>query len=99
MKFKNNIVVALAGAAACGVVAGLAQTGMLRKVAVKAMAEGLRVNDFVMAKTQSMVDEAQDVSAEARLQARIDAAVRERMGALEADIRKEVEAEFAHPEA
>ncbi len=78
------------GAALASVVAGLASDGILHKAAVKATACGLRVTDRVSAETQNVVDEANDVVAEARRESKIDAAVRARLAELEEGIRAEV---------
>ena len=51
---------------------------------------GLRVTDRVSAETQNVVDEANDVVAEARRESKIDAAVRARLAELEEGIRAEV---------
>ena len=86
----TNWCLAASGAAIAGVVAGLASNGTLHKVAVKATACGLRVTDRVSAETQNVVDEANDVVAEARRESKIDAAVRARLAELEEGIRAEV---------
>lgn len=86
----TNWCLAASGAAIAGVVAGLASNGTLHKVAVKATACGLRVTDRVAAETQNVVDEANDVVAEARRESKIDAAVRARLAELEDGIRAEV---------
>lgn len=86
----TNWCLAASGAAIAGVVAGLASNGTLHKVAVKATACGLRVTDRVAAETQNVVDEANDVVAEARRESKIDAAVRARIAELEEGIRAEV---------
>ena len=78
------------GAALASVVAGLASDGILHKAAVKATACGLCVTDRVSAETQNVVDEANDVVAEARRESKIDAAVRARLAELEEGIRAEV---------
>mgnify|MGYP001641045278 FL=1 len=52
----------------------------------------MRVAEVVSAETQSIVDDASDATAEARRQSKIDAAVRERLAAVEEDIRREVTA-------
>lgn len=80
------------GAAAAGAVAGLANSGLLHKAAVATTCAGMKVADVVTAETQAVVDDANDVAAEARRQAKIDAAVADRLSALEADIRAEVTA-------
>lgn len=81
------------GAAAAGVVAGLASSGTLHKGAVAVTTGAIKLGDAVTAETQSIVDDANDNVAEGRRRAKIDAAVKERLEALEADIRKEVTAE------
>ena len=86
----NNWCLAAGGAALASVVAGLASDGILHKAAVKATACGLRVTDRVSAETQNVVDEANDVVAEARRESKIDAAVRARLAELEEGIRAEV---------
>ena len=86
----NNWCLAAGGAALAGVVASLASNGTLHKAAVKATACGLRVTDRVSAETQNVVDEANDVVAEARRESKIDAAVRARLAELEEGIRAEV---------
>lgn len=78
------------GAAAAGAVAGLAQSGLLHKGAVAVTTGCLKVGDVVSAETQSIVDDANDCRAEARRQAKIDAAVKERLESMEAGIREEV---------
>ena len=88
---KNGWFVAM-GAAAAGAVAGLASTGVLHKAAVATTCAGMKVADAVTAETQSIVDDANDATAEARRQAKIDAAVAARLAALEGDIRAEVTA-------
>lgn len=82
------------GAAAAGAVAGLANSGLLHKAAVATTCAGMKVADAVTAETQAVVDDANDVAAEARRQAKIDAAVADRLSALEADIRAEVTAKI-----
>lgn len=82
------------GAVAAGAVAGLANSGLLHKAAVATTCAGMKVADAVTAETQAVVDDANDVAAEARRQAKIDAAVADRLSALEADIRAEVTAKI-----
>lgn len=82
------------GAVAAGAVAGLANSGLLHKAAVATTCAGMKVADVVTAETQAVVDDANDVAAEARRQAKIDAAVADRLSALEADIRAEVTAKI-----
>ena len=77
------------GAAAAGAVAGLASSGVLHKAAVATTCAGMKVADAVTAETQSIVDDANDVAAEARRQAQIDAAVESCL----AEVTAEVDAE------
>ncbi|MBR3160734.1 MAG: DUF1490 domain-containing protein [Atopobiaceae bacterium] len=72
----------------------LGKKGKIHDCAVKATATGMRATDAVQSVAQDIVDEASDINAEARRQARIDAAVRERLAALEEGIRAEVTAEI-----
>ncbi len=78
------------------VVAGAAklafQNPSVRKAAVNAIARGMAVNDSIQSATQSLKDDAEDLRAEAKRKAKVDAAVAERLAAIESDIREEVEA-------
>lgn len=78
------------GAAAAGLVAGLASNGTLHKGAVAVTTGCMKAADAVTSETQSIVDDANDNRAEARRQKKIDSAVKERIDALEPDIRAEV---------
>ena len=78
----NHAWFAVAGAAAAGAVAGLANSGLLHKAAVAVTTAGIKVTDAVAAETQSIVDDANDATA-----------VAARLAALEGDIRAEVTAE------
>lgn len=78
------------GAAAAGIVNLAAKSPTVRSVAVNATAALLDVGDAIQAGTQSIMDEADDVRAEAERQRKIDAAVAERMAKVEEDIREEV---------
>ena len=78
------------GAAAAGAVAGPATSGILHKGAVAVTSGAMRVADAVGSETQSIVDDANDSVAEARRQAMIDAAVKERLTQAEQKIREEV---------
>ena len=55
---------------------------------------GIKLADVVRAETQSIIDDASDVTAEARRRVRIDAAVKERLAKEEGRIREEVTAEI-----
>ena len=85
----NHAWFAVAGAAAAGAVAGLANSGLLHKAAVAVTTAGIKVTDAVAAETQSIVDEADN----AALFGLANAAVAARLAALEGDIRAEVTAE------
>jgi hypothetical protein len=89
----THILYVAGGAVAAGVVGSLGKDGLAHRGAVKVASACLRVADKVTSVTQSIVDEAADINAEARRQARIDAAVKERLADLEEGIRAEVTAE------
>ena len=86
----KHILLFAAGAAAAGVAAGLANNGVLHKAAATVTSYAIAANDAVTAETQAIVDDANDMRAEARRKAKIDAAVKEEMAALEEDIRAKV---------
>jgi hypothetical protein len=87
---RTLLAAAGAGAVAAGAVAGLANCGLLHKAAVAVTTGCMKVSDAVSAETQSIVDDANDCAAEARRQAKIDAAVAARLAELEEGIRAEV---------
>ena len=82
------------GAAVAGLVGVASKSAALRKVAVNATAKVLDANDAIQASTQSIMDEADDVRAEADRQRKIDAVVAERMRELEEGVREEVISEI-----
>lgn len=82
------------GALVAAGLSALGKRGKIHDCAVKATATGMRATNAVKSVAQDIVDEASDINAEARRQARIDAAVRERLAALEDGIRAEVAAEM-----
>lgn len=83
-----------AGGVVAGAVVKLAtETPLVRQAAVGTVAKVLEINDGVQKVTQDIMDEADDVRAEAVRQRKIDAAVAERMAELESGIREEVVAE------
>lgn len=90
---SHNVIIAAAGAAVAGVVAGLANSGLLHKGAVKVTSGAIRVGEAIQAETQSIVDDANDATAEARRKARIEAAVRDKMADLEQGVRESVTAQ------
>jgi hypothetical protein len=89
MSFIHILYVA-GGAVAAGVVGSLGKDGVAHRGAVKLASACLRIADKVTSVTQTIVDEAEDINAEARREARIDAAVSERLAELEKDVRAEV---------
>ena len=86
----QNVLWALGGAAVAGIAAVLAKNGTLHKAAVTATAKVMAASEAVNAETQAIVDEANDMLAEERRQAKIDAAVQAELEAMEEDIRKKV---------
>ncbi len=81
------------GAAIAAVIGSLGKNGTVHRGAVKVAAAGMRATDKVTRVTQNIADEASDINAEARRQARIDAAVADRLAELEEGIRAEVTAQ------
>ena len=92
MSILSHAAYVAGGAVVAAGVSALGKKGVVHNTAVKATAAGMRATDAVRRVTQSIADEASDINAEALRQAKIDAAVRERLAAGEADIRAEVEA-------
>jgi hypothetical protein len=90
----QHILLAVGGAAVAGVAAGLAKNGTLHKAAVKVAAGAMMASDAINAETQAIMDDANDVLAEQRRQAKIDAAVKAELEAMEADVRKKVTAKI-----
>lgn len=87
------------GIAAAAALRGATKSEGVRSGVVKATAQVMKAGDAVSRAAQSVLDDAADVNAEARCQARIDAAVKERLAALEEGIRAEVTKEVdAAPE-
>ena len=89
----HHVLCAAGGVALASVVGSLGKRGAVHTGAVKVAAAGMRVADKVTRVTRSIVDEAEDINAEARRQARIDAAVAERLAEVEEGIRAEVTAQ------
>ncbi len=79
------------GIVAAGALKVASQNATVREAAVNGVAKCLAVNDSIQSATQSIMDDADDLRAEAKRKARIDAAVAERMAQLEVGIREEVE--------
>lgn len=78
------------GAAAAGVAAGIVSSKAFHDALVHVTAGCMKAGDAISAGTQSIVDDAADLNAEARRQSRIDAAVAERMAEIEKEVRAEV---------
>lgn len=81
------------GMAAAGIAKIATSSKAFRNAAVAVTAKALDANDAIQEATQSLMDEADDVRAEAERQRKIDAAVAERLAKVEEGIREEVEAE------
>lgn len=94
MSILTRVAYVAGGALVAAGASSLDKNGHVHGAAVKAAAVGMRAADVVRRVTQTIADEAFDINAEARRQAKIDAAVRERIAGIEADIRAEVEAEI-----
>ena len=86
----HHILFAVGGAIAAAVVTKFAGDGTLHKAAVNVTAKAMEATDAVNAETQAIVDDANDKLAEARRQAKIDAAVRAELEALAPEIREKV---------
>lgn len=82
------------GMAVAAATAGLAASGMLHKAAVAVTTRAMAASDAVIAETQSITDAAADNRAEARRQAKIDAAVKEELEKLEPEIREKATADI-----
>ncbi|MBQ9020766.1 MAG: hypothetical protein IJ113_01955 [Eggerthellaceae bacterium] len=81
------------GMAAAGLAKIASNSKTIRSAAVNATAVVLDANDAIQEATQSLMDDADDVRAEAERQRKIDAAVAERIAKIEEGIREEVIAE------
>ena len=78
------------GTAATTAASAVSKTEKFHNALVKCTAGAFKVRDKVTGFTQSVIDEASDINAEASRQAKIDAAVAERIAELEEGIRAEV---------
>lgn len=78
------------GAVAAGIVNIASKSTVVRRAAVNVTAKALDANDAIQATTQSIMDEADDVRAEAERQRKINAAVAARMAEYENKIRDEI---------
>ena len=80
------------GLVASALVQGIAGTPGARKAAVNGIARCMDISDGIQSATQSIIDEAEDLRAEAKLQRKIDAAVAEKIAVIEDEAREEVRA-------
>ena len=78
------------GTAATTAASAVAKTEKFHSALVSCTAGALKVRDKIAGFTQSVIDEASDINAEAARKAKIDAAVAERLAQLEEGIRAEV---------
>ena len=91
MAWKKALLVA-GGAAASALIQGIAGTKGAHNAAVQGLARCMDISDGIQSAAQSVLDEAEDLRAEAKLQRRIDAAVAEKIAAIEDEVREEVRA-------
>ncbi len=90
--FIGGVAVTCAGAA-------LASSKTVRNFAVKGAAKGMLAADNAQAALQSIKDDAEDLAADARLEAKEEAARKARIAEIEARVRKQVEEELAAQDA
>ena len=83
------------GAAAATLVNFAAKQPAVREAAVTVLAKGIEVQQSANENIQSIKEDAEDMAAEARDQARAEAAEADYRAEIEARIREEVEAEIA----
>ena len=88
----------IGGIAAAGAGAAMAKAPGVRKVAVNALAQGMKAQDCLKENFQSIKESAEDLANDAREQAKLQAEQADRRAAIEARIREEVEAEFEKEE-
>lgn len=83
------------GAVATGLLQVVSKQPKVRAAAVNCMAKGIQMKADADEALQNIKDDAEDVCADARYEARVKAAVDARRAEIEERIRAEVEAEFA----
>lgn len=88
--YHAKYILGAAGLLAAGVAGCLRSKGAFREACVKAGAYGIAIADRASRELQTVFDEMQELSVEAKAQARIETRVRERLEALEPQIREEV---------
>lgn len=90
----SKLIAFAGGVAATGLVQAVSKQPAVRKAAVNVLAKGMQLRDDADEALQDIRDEAEDLCADARMQARIDAAVDARRAELEEQIRAEIEAQI-----
>ena len=87
------------GIAVSAIGTALSKNSMVRKGAVNAVAQGMLLKEGVQENLQSIKDDAEDLAAEARIQAKIEAEKEAEAQATEARIREMVQAEMKAQQA
>ena len=83
------------GGVGATIIGGLvAKAPKTRECAVKVVAKGMEAQQFCNEGVQSIKEDAEDLAAEARKKARLEAELADRRAKIEARIREEVEAEM-----
>lgn len=80
------------GVAAAAAATAATKSKTVRKGVVRGVAAAMNANDCIQTATQNLLDDADDVRAEADRKRRIDAIVRQRMTELEKGVREEAAA-------
>ena len=83
------------GVVASGAIAGIAKAKCVRGAVVKATAQGMIIKDNVSEVVQSIKDEAEDITADAREAAKQISLEAAKEAEIEKRVREEVEKEFA----
>lgn len=83
------------GAVATGVVSALSKQPKVREAAVNCVAKGMQIKADADEALQGIKDDAEDVCADARFEAKVKAETAARRAKIEERIRAEVEAELA----
>lgn len=83
------------GAVAAAAVGAASQSKAVRDLAVKGVAQGMLLKENCDEAAQSIKDDAEDLAADARREAKVEAVRRQRMAEIEERVRKQVEAEIA----
>jgi phage gp29-like protein len=90
------------GVLASAVLQGAAKAPSVRRAAACGVAKCMDISDGIQSTTQSILDEAEDIRAEAKLRRQIDAAVAEKIAGIEEEVREEIRAKveeaYAEPD-